>query len=300
VRGREWHRRAQVPADHRRPGQRPGAEAVAHGVDRAIQTGAGQLVERQRQLDGAVVVEIAHRHADERDALLLDQRAGGGQQPARGVQDRGRVRRRLRQRVRPRGPGAVVMEAQPHRHRVADPAGRAQPAGHPVDQGGEDRLEFGMGARPPPDRGLRAHRAAPPADLDPARIPADRQRVDVPAGRHAEHRHEGRLAQPGHPPDRHDSALAELAGGDRPDAPQLLDRQRVEKLEFAVGRHEQQPVGLRDAAGDLREELGAGHPDRDGQPDPLAHLAAQPRGDLDGRAVDPPQPADVEERLVDG
>ena len=73
----------------------------------------------------------------------------------------------------------------------------------------------------------------------------------------------------------------------------------MEERQLAVGRHHEQPVGLGHAAGHLGEELGPGHPDRDGQADVLADVAPQPRGDLRGRAGDPPQPADVEERLVD-
>jgi hypothetical protein len=46
----------------------------------------------------------------------------------------------------------------------------------------------------------------------------------------------------------------------------LDDWKRVEELELAVGRNEQQPVGLRDGARDLREELLPGDPDRIGRP----------------------------------
>ena len=65
-----------------------------------------------------------------------------------------------------------------------------------------------------------------------------------------------------------------LPAVDRPDAPQPLDRQRVQERELAVGRHHQQPVGLGHAAGHLGQELGAGHPDGDGQADLLAHRCA--------------------------
>ena len=94
---------------------------------------------------------------------------------------------------------------------------------------------------------------------------------------------ERRLAEPGHLAHGRDAAVAQLAGGDRPDAPQPFDRQRVQEGELAVGRHDQQAVGLGHAAGHLGQELRAGHPDGDGQADPLADVAAQPGGDL-GRA----------------
>jgi hypothetical protein len=44
---------------------------------------------------------------------------------------------------------------------------------------------------------------------------------------------------------------------DGADAQEPLDRERMEKRELAVGRHEQQAVGLRDAACDLARNLSA-------------------------------------------
>jgi hypothetical protein len=60
----------------------------------------------------------------------------------------------------------------------------------------------------------------------------------------------------------------------------------VQERQFPVGRDDQQAVGLGDLAGHLRQELGAGHADRDGQADPPAYLLAQPPGDALGRAGD--------------
>ena len=70
-------------------------------------------------------------------------------------------------------------------------------------------------------------------------------------------------------------------------------------VELAVRRHHEQPVGLRHAARHLGQELRPRDPDRDRQPDLVEHARAQPHGDLLRRPRDPPQPADVEERLVD-
>ena len=83
------------------------------------------------------------------------------------------------------------------------------------------------------------------------------------------------------------------------DAPQPLDRQRVQEGQLPVGRHDQQAVGLRHPAGHLGEELRPRDPDRDRQADALEHGAPQPHGDLHRLARDPPHAADVEERLVD-
>ena len=68
--------------------------------------------------------------------------------------------------------------------------------------------------------------------------------------------------------DGRDAAIVELCGGHRPDAPEPLDRERVEEGRLAVGRHDQQTVGLGDPARHLGEELGAGHADGDRQTRP--------------------------------
>ena len=57
----------------------------------------------------------------------------------------------------------------------------------------------------------------------------------------------------------------------------------MEERELALGRHDEQPVRLRDAARHLREELRPRDADGDGQPDALAHRGAQPHRDLDRR-----------------
>ncbi|MCP9947062.1 hypothetical protein LUX33_00360 [Actinomadura madurae] len=61
----------------------------------------------------------------------------------------------------------------------------------------------------------------------------------------------------------------------------------MQELQLAVRRHHQQPVGLGDAAGDLGEELGAGDPHRDRQPDLLGDLPPQPPRDVGGRRRSP-------------
>jgi hypothetical protein len=57
-------------------------------------------VEGQRELDDVVVVEVGDGDADEREALTLDQRRRGRQQPADGGQDRLGLGGRPSQRVR--------------------------------------------------------------------------------------------------------------------------------------------------------------------------------------------------------
>ena len=88
-------------------------------------------------------------------------------------------------------------------------------------------------------------------------------------------------------------------GGRRPDAPDALDRQRVQERELALGRHDEQPIRFRNGARDLGEELRPGDPDGDGDADLLAHPAAEPYGDLARRAREALHAAHVEEGLVD-
>ena len=93
--------------------------------------------------------------------------------------------------------------------------------------------------------------------------------------------------------------LAELSRGHLADAPETFDRQRVEKRQLAVGRHDEQAVGLGDAARHLGEELRPGHAHRDRQAHSFESVAFQSRSDLGRRPRDPLEPANVEERLVD-
>ena len=152
---------------------------------------------------------------------------------------------------------------------------------------------------PEPERALRADRAAPLAGLHAPEVAVVRERAELTAGRPAEHGDKRRLRERSKLADRPHVPRVEAPRRRGADAPDALDRQRVEKREFAIGRDGDQPVGLRDAARHLREELRPRHPDRDGQADPLAHRSAQAHRDLDRRPGDALHPAHIEERLVD-
>ena len=95
-------------------------------------------------------------------------------------------------------------------------------------------------------------------------------------------------------------ALRSFVAGAGSDAPEPLDRERVEELELLAGWDAEEPVRLGDAARHLGEELRARDSHRHGDAHALAHISAQALGDLDGRARDPAHPADVQECLVDG
>ena len=154
--------------------------------------------------------------------------------------------------------------------------------------------------RRPAERALRPDRAAAAPDLHRPRIAVVGERVQLAARRPPEPQDEQRTRRARRP--RRRSVMPRswsFLGRHRPDAPEPLDGERVEKRQLAVGRHHEQAVGLGDAAGHLGEELGSRHADRDRQADLLEHLAPQPHGDLGRRARDPLQPAHVEEGLVD-
>ena len=121
----------------------------------------------------------------------------------------------------------------------------------------------------------------------------------MPAGRLSEQRDEHRLRELRDLTDVSDPALVQLARGHGPDAPEPLHGQRVEKGQLAIGRHEEEAVGLGHAARHLGEKLRPGDADRDGQADPVEHVVLESPGDLDGCAGDPSHAVHVEERLVD-
>jgi hypothetical protein len=135
--------------------------------------------------------------------------------------------------------------------------------------------------------------------LDGPWVEVVRERVEMPAGGLPEHGGQQFRRELGDLTDRVQAPVVELAGGDGADAPEPLDLERVQERELPVGRDEQQPVGLRDAARDLREELRSRDPDRDREPDFLCDSLSQSLGDLERRAEAALHAAHVEERLVD-
>src|SRR5207248_4308178 len=187
-----------------------------------------------------------------------------------------------------------VTEAQAKHNRAAYATRGAKAAGDPVDEADERRVDGFSRVAPAPERALRTDRAATPARLDSPEVAVVRERVQLTPGRPAEHCNERRLREPGELADRpHVPGLQTLRRRGA-DAPNAFHRQGVEERELAVGRDDEQPVWLGDAARHLREELRPCDPDRDGYSDPLPHCGAQPHGDLDRRAGDPLHPAHVE------
>ena len=181
------------------------------------------------------------------------------------------------ERVRAGG-SREVAEAQPEHHGAADPSRGPQPAGEPV----HERDEGGVEGRRASSASGRARAARPSSACAGAPAPAaGRGCARARAGAGPTPARAAPRAWPPPGPATWPTVVSprcvELLGGDPADAPEPLDRQRVEELELAVGRHHEQPVGLGHAAGHLGQELGPRHADGDRQPDPLEHLAPQPR-----------------------
>ena len=210
------------------------------------------------------------------------------------------MRGRLRKGVRP-GRAGEVAEAKPQDDGPADASRLAHAAGDAVD-------EPEQGERRPPRESASSGRARAAS-----RSSRGGGRPALAAGRGCGRARGGAAPTPGravatsagqrylrHLADgRGSRASRSLRGRHLADAPEPLHRQRVEELELAVGRDDEQAVRLRDGARDLREELRPRHADGDPQPDALEDGPAQPNGDLGGRAGEPLEPAHVEERLVD-
>ena len=192
----------------------------------------------------------------------------------------------------------AVAEAQ--HDRAAHPVAVAQAAGEPIDDLGEDEVEFVGRARAAAERALRADGPAAPRGVDRARIPQPGQRVQVRAGRLAQQPLGGRGFELGQLPDGADAEPVQLLGGHGTDPPQPFDRQREQERLLPLGFDHEQPVGLADRAGDLGEELGPRDPDRDGQSDLRTNPLTQSHRDLLGRARDASETADLQKRLVDG
>ena len=105
----------------------------------------------------------------------------------------------------------------------------------------------------------------------------------------------------GHLADRVDAAGVELGGGHGADAPQPLDRQRVqERRARRRAARRSSPSGLATPLATLARNLVRATPTVMASPTRSRTSRAQPGGDLDGRAGDAAQAADVEEGLVDG
>ena len=203
-------------------GDRLRSEAHPHVVERGVEGTGAAAIERQRELDSTVVVEVGDGEPDQGQATFLDELRGCGEQRSDGRQDRRRLGGRLGQGVRSGGPG-VVGEAQPQHDRAADPPALAQAPGHPVGEGDERGVDVLGGVRPAADGPLRSDRSAAPADLHGARIAVVRQGVQLTPGGGSEHGDQRPLAEDGDLADRRDAPIVELGGGLLPDTPQPLD-----------------------------------------------------------------------------
>ena len=104
----------------------------------------------------------------------------------------------------------------------------------------QHRVDLGRRPRPAAQRPLRPDRA-PAATCAPAAGRGSRRARAGAAGRPSEQRHQRRLAERGDLADRRDPAVVQLVRRHRADAPQPLDRQRMQERQLPVGRR--RPAG---------------------------------------------------------
>ena len=272
--GEHRHRQARVAAEQHGPGDRGRAEPVADVVERGVEGAAASPVERQRELDGAVVVEVADRDADQREALRSRSSAGAvassaasaarivavcavgpGSVCERVAREKSSKRSRsttvrptrpaarMRRVTRSTRPTSVASMVAGRRRRPAERAlrRRSSAAAGPTCTGRGSRL-WASAWRWRPD--ARPSMATSVASASWATSPT----VVIPRS----------------------CSLAAVTG---PTPQSRSTGERVEEGQLAVGRHHQQAVGLGHAARHLGQELGAGDADGDGQADPLEHVA---------------------------
>ena len=125
-----------------------------------------------------VGLEVGDRDADQRQAASVDrglrrceQAAGDGENDLRLC---GRVPERVRARCT-----REVGEAKPKHHGPADAPRRAQPARDAIDERDEIGVDLLGGSAPPPERSLRADRAAATARPHRPAIDVVRERVQM-------------------------------------------------------------------------------------------------------------------------
>ena len=165
-----------------------------------------------------------------------------------------------------------------------------------MTQGGhEDPLDGGL----PSERRLRAGGSRPVMRADFARIAVPGERAELLAGGVAEQAFERAARRIRQLPDGENALVRELGPGDGTDAPHQADRQIVEELEFGRGIDHDQAVRLGDLRGDLRQVLGARHPDRNGETEFGPNASADRGGDLGRGAEEMRATRDVGEGLVD-
>ena len=201
-------------------------------------------------------------------------------------------------RARPGGFGEVA-EAEPQHDRAAGAVAVAEPAREPIDDLGEDEVEFLGRARAAAERALRADGSASLRGVDRARIPQPGQRVQVRAGRLAEQPLGRGLFELGELTDGADAEPVQLLGGDGADAPQPFHGRGRRNSCSRSGSTTSSPSGLLTALATLARNLVRAIPTEMARPTSARTRCPQSHRDLLGRAGDAPEPADLQERLVD-
>src|SRR5919197_3446201 len=88
---KQRHRHARTAAEEDGPRDRGPSKAAADLVEGGVEENAVVSLERKAELDREVVLEIRDGDADQRQAAPFDQRGGGREEGARGVENGGCV-----------------------------------------------------------------------------------------------------------------------------------------------------------------------------------------------------------------
>ncbi len=168
--GQERRGPAGIAAELGGPRDRCRAEAVANGVEHGIESRAVVPVDRQFGLDAVGSPQLRERDADECDAAFGDLRAGRSKEALGDGEQGGCAVGRVAEGARPGGSGEVA-EAEPQHDGAAGAVAVAQPASEPIDDLGEDEVEFFGRSRAVSEGALRADGSASPRGVDRARIP---------------------------------------------------------------------------------------------------------------------------------
>ena len=214
-------------------------------------------------------------------------------------QDRLGLRRRPGQRVRPGGAGEVV-EAQPERDCAPDPSGAPHPPGDAVDQPDHHRVDVLRRSRRPAQGVLRPDRASPPAHRAPAVDrgcgtrawswwPEARPSIDTSAASGS------RATWPTVEMPRSCSFWA--VTGPTPHSRSTGSGCR--KASSPSGGTTSRPSGLATPLATLARNFVRATPTVIGRPTRSSTSRRSRTAISTGVPDDPPQPADVEERLVD-
>src|SRR3989442_1475869 len=176
-----------------------------------------------------------------------------------------------------------LLPPAPPRAAASPPEPAATAAGDGVGVADDRLAHAAVIARVGRERAVLAVGLGREVRLDYSRVPAAGQPDEVIGSRSPDERRELGRRPRRELADGRDPGAGERGLGDRADAPQAPRRQRVQKGGDPVGRHFEEPVGLRQVARDLRHHLARPDADRDRESRRGAHAVLEQPADRERR-----------------